>query len=183
MLVTAAGVADTLRLLVPGFVALEVFYVFGLKTKRTDAQWFVFSILMSVVIARLVEVVGLPVRLLTTLPLAVAGGLFAAGGWRSSVGRFPFLRPLVSERVWDSQLGRGKRWVQVDLTSGVSYSGYVAEMGLSAEVDDPDLYLVHVSLIDADAYVELDGLDGMILPRSAISSISLIEARQEWPTP
>jgi hypothetical protein len=56
-------------------------------------------------------------------------------------------------------------------------------MGLSAEVDDPDLYLVHVSLIDADAYVELDGLDGMILPRSAISSISLIEARQEWPTP
>ena len=48
MLVSADDVAATLRLLVPGFVALSVFYWFGLAVKRTDWRWTLWSLVASV---------------------------------------------------------------------------------------------------------------------------------------
>src|ERR1700693_792132 len=48
MLVSADEVAATLRLVVPGFVALSVFYWFGLAVKRPDWRWTVWSLLASV---------------------------------------------------------------------------------------------------------------------------------------
>jgi len=51
MLVSASDVADTIRLLVPGFVALSVFYWFGLTVKRTDWRWTVWSVVASIPIA------------------------------------------------------------------------------------------------------------------------------------
>ena len=48
MVVTAPQVVDTLRLLVPGFVLLKAFYIVGLRTKRSDAQWVIWSILAAV---------------------------------------------------------------------------------------------------------------------------------------
>jgi hypothetical protein len=58
MLVTAEDVAATLRLLVPGFVALSVFYWFGLAVKRTDWRWTLWSLVASVPIAYVAQLVA-----------------------------------------------------------------------------------------------------------------------------
>lgn len=50
-MITADQVVDTLRLLIPGFVALKVFYVFGQRTKRADWEWTLWSVLLSAPIA------------------------------------------------------------------------------------------------------------------------------------
>jgi len=48
MILSADDAAATLRLVVPGFVALQVFYWFGLATKRTDWRWLIWSLIASV---------------------------------------------------------------------------------------------------------------------------------------
>jgi hypothetical protein len=48
MVVSADQVAATLQLLVPGFIALSVFYWFGLSVKRTDWRWTLWSLVASV---------------------------------------------------------------------------------------------------------------------------------------
>lgn len=48
MLISADGAAATLSLLIPGFVALSVFYWFGLAVKRTDWRWLLWSLLATV---------------------------------------------------------------------------------------------------------------------------------------
>jgi hypothetical protein len=50
-LITAEQVADTLALLIPGFVALKIFYWFGQRTKRADWEWVLWSVLVSAPIA------------------------------------------------------------------------------------------------------------------------------------
>lgn len=47
MLVSADDVAATLKLLLPGFLALSVFYWFGLAVRRTDWRWLLWSLLAS----------------------------------------------------------------------------------------------------------------------------------------
>ena len=46
-MISAVQVADTLALLVPGFVALKIFYWFGQRTKRADWEWALWSILIA----------------------------------------------------------------------------------------------------------------------------------------
>jgi hypothetical protein len=48
MLVSADDVAATLKLLIPGFIALSVFYWFGLAVRRTDWRWTLWSLLTSI---------------------------------------------------------------------------------------------------------------------------------------
>ena len=50
-MIDAQQVADTLRLLIPGFVALKVFYWFGQRTKRADWEWALWSVLVAAPIA------------------------------------------------------------------------------------------------------------------------------------
>ena len=57
-MISAEQVADTLRLLVPGFVALKVFYWFGLRTKRADWEWTLWAILISSPIALAAAVIA-----------------------------------------------------------------------------------------------------------------------------
>jgi Family of unknown function (DUF6338) len=51
VLVTADDVAATLALVVPGFVALTVFYWLGLRQRRTDWQWLLWSLVVTVPVA------------------------------------------------------------------------------------------------------------------------------------
>ena len=44
MVVSADNVAATLSLIVPGFLALSIFYWFGLPQKRTDWRWVIWSL-------------------------------------------------------------------------------------------------------------------------------------------
>jgi hypothetical protein len=48
VLVSADDVAATLKLVIPGFIALSVFYWFGLAVKRTDWRWTLWSLLASI---------------------------------------------------------------------------------------------------------------------------------------
>lgn len=48
MVVEADAVAATLRLVIPGFVALSVFYWLGLAVRRADWRWLLWSLLASV---------------------------------------------------------------------------------------------------------------------------------------
>jgi hypothetical protein len=50
-MISASDVAATLALLVPGFVFLKVFYMFGQRTKRADWEWTLWSVLVSAPIA------------------------------------------------------------------------------------------------------------------------------------
>jgi uncharacterized protein DUF6338 len=72
-MITAEGVADTLRLLIPGFVALKLFYLFGLKTKRSDLEWTLWSVLVAAPLAAtanwIANLIGQPA---TDLPGAFA---------------------------------------------------------------------------------------------------------------
>ena len=47
-MITADQVAATIRLLIPGFVLLKVFYLVGQRTKRADWEWTLWSVLASV---------------------------------------------------------------------------------------------------------------------------------------
>jgi hypothetical protein len=49
--ISADEVADTLRLLIPGFVALKLFYWFAQRSKRPDWEWTLWAVLVSAPIA------------------------------------------------------------------------------------------------------------------------------------
>src|SRR4026209_1296526 len=51
MTISASDAAATLAHLVPGFVALSVFYWFGVRVKRPDWQWLIGSLIVTVPIA------------------------------------------------------------------------------------------------------------------------------------
>lgn len=48
MTFTSEDILATLRALIPGFLAISAFYWFGLKVKRPDWRWFVWSLLAAV---------------------------------------------------------------------------------------------------------------------------------------
>jgi len=58
VIVSAEDAGATLRLVVPGFVALQVFYWFGLATKRTDWRWLIWSLVASVPITAIAAVIA-----------------------------------------------------------------------------------------------------------------------------
>src|SRR6266851_7885945 len=95
MLVSAQQVVDTLALLVPGFVLIKVFYFFGLQTKRSDAQWVIWSILASAPIASLASALTRGSGSLTTLAVsllfAVTGGVLLSAAWGQLAARRPDL--------------------------------------------------------------------------------------------
>ena len=51
MTVSAEDAASTLAFLVPGFVALSIFYWFGVRIKRPDWLWLIWSLIATVPIA------------------------------------------------------------------------------------------------------------------------------------
>lgn len=57
-MISADQVADTLRLLIPGFVALKIFYWFGQRSKRADWEWTLWAVLVSAPIAVLANAIA-----------------------------------------------------------------------------------------------------------------------------
>jgi len=207
MVVTATGVTDTLRLLVPGFILLQTFYVFGLQTRRTDAQWVIWSVLAAVpVIAATDGLVGLGSRifhtgrdanvtLLLALLIAIVGGLLLAFGWRMLTHRWPRIARVAGIRAWDNVFGRrssGKvsdpvtlasgppEGLQVTLTNKIVYSGRPVYAAKSVDADDVDLYLVDPAIVVGSRSIILSGVEGILVPRSQIASITVFSpARPE----
>lgn len=116
-MISASGVADTLRLLVPGFVALSAFYRVGLRSKRTDLQWTVWSVLLSAPIVALVSLTGVSdvnQRLAISLALALIGGLLFGWIWNTAASRFEWLQASTDIRAWDTVLTRSDCGAGVD---------------------------------------------------------------------
>jgi hypothetical protein len=178
MLITADQVADTLRLLVPGFVLMKTFYWFGLKTKRSDAQWVIWSILTAVPVNALATAVfpgnDNHTLLLATAVALVAGWLLAVA-WNTLIRLRPSFGAEAAIRAWDIVFGQDKpEWLQVKLTDATVYVGKPVSAARSVDTDDLDLYIIEPRILAADGgYVQLRGVDGVLLPRSQIVAIAV----------
>jgi Family of unknown function (DUF6338) len=191
MLVDAGQVADTLRLLVPGFVLAKTFYLFGLRTKRSDAQWVIWSILAAVPVNALanwlVDIAGSWLHrgkdanlvLALALVLAVAGGWLLAKFWHWLVAMRPEWGADAAIRAWDNVFGRNSpEWIQVMLTDRATvYSGKPLYAARSVQTDDLDLYLLEPALLVDGRPVELAGVEGILLPRSQISVVAVFQPK------
>jgi hypothetical protein len=169
MTIGLTAAIDTLVLVLPGFVALKIFYLGGIRTRRSDIEWFIWSLLASVPLAALSVLVrdGLsrmfPEELawtglgagtadtprigLDALFVAIQFGLaFAVGGglvalWRRAiVRRWPSLQSGARLQAWDTALGTGG-WVTVFTKEGRAVFGYLGEIADSAQTDRLDLFV------------------------------------------
>jgi hypothetical protein len=178
MVVTAAQVADTLRLLVPGFLLAKAFYLFGLRTKRSDAQWLIWSLIAAVPINAMVGLVHAGYDNLTFLlasVVALAIGSLLGLGWQGLVKLRPSWTADAGIRSWDNVFGQVyPQWLQVLLTDKTTvYAGRPLYAAQSVDTDDLDLYLVDPRLVVNGRYVELPGVDGVLVARSQIAVITV----------
>ncbi len=189
MLVDASQVADTLRLLVPGFVLAKTFYLFGLRTRRSDAQWVIWSILAAVpvngIANGLVDIAGTVLHrgkdgnvvLAVAIVVAVAAGWQLGKLWHRLVQMRPEWAADAAIRAWDNIFGRSyPEWIQVMLIDKVTvYSGKPRYAARSVQTDDLDLYLLEPALLVQGRQVELPGVEGVLVPRSQISAIMVFK--------
>jgi Family of unknown function (DUF6338) len=173
-------VAAALALLMPGFVWMKVFYFFGLRTRKTDAQWYMWAILLSAPFAGFVSVAHPPGPELATLLLAVVYGLVGGGLsvllWTWALPAvWPSLRVRSTVGAWDAVFGQpGNRWIQVQTMDGRVLSGWAKYVGQLADTDDPDLFLADAAdVVEGEAKV-LEGVEGFLLRRSTISSLVVL---------
>ena len=177
-MISADDVVATLRFLVPGFVALRVFYWLALKTKRTDLELTLWSLLAAAVIDAIASLFnpgdGL-VRLVLALSIAVAIGAFGSAAWIVAIQKWPTLLEEASPTAWEGVLGT-PHWVQIWTTSNEMIFGYVRVLALGAETDDPDLYLEEPEWVvpATGARTPIEGTEGLIIKRSDIRAIQVL---------
>jgi hypothetical protein len=179
-LITAEQAADTLRLLIPGFVALKVFYVLGLRTRRSDLEWALWSLLVAALLDGIANwligyvpgLAGSSFVLSLLLGVALAAG--GAAAWSSAVSKTPALRARSSRMAWDAVLP-DPHWVQVYTTDATVISGKVRYVADPTETDELDLYITEPAWVDAAGnVVEMSGVDGVLIGRDAISLIQVM---------
>jgi Family of unknown function (DUF6338) len=185
MLVTAAEVADSLALLIPGFVLMKVFYLLGFQTKRSDAQWVIWSVLATAPILWTASALSrsTPVGLPVAIALGVGGGAALSLLWRALIHFVPAIGSEVNIRAWDNVLGGGERWIQVELTDGRTFRGWHEYAARSVDTDDLDLYLRDPAAVVKDDYVALDGVEGLLLERSQIVMVAVFDESDPPPAP
>jgi hypothetical protein len=179
MLVTVSQVADTLQLLVPGFVMMKTFYLLGLKTKRSDAEWAIWSLLAAVPVNALVHYIrphSDALNFVLALVAGLLGGVVLTGAWKAAAHLWPKLAAQASIRAWDVIFSRPTaQWLQLELHDGRTLSGYAAYPARSVETDDLDLYLREPNLVVNEEYQQMPGVEGLLIARSEISTIAVIE--------
>lgn len=167
--------AATLRVVVPGFIALRVFYWFAFRTQRTDLELVLWSLVVSVP----VYAVALTLRaaddigtLLLAAAFAVVGGLAASWVWWKLVSRTPELREFMLATAWDAVLAKpGGSWVQVRTADGFTYQGWVRNAADSAQTSELDVYLEEPAYVDGQKLIRIEGAEGVLLNRARIASI------------
>jgi Family of unknown function (DUF6338) len=58
MTLTSDQVVAAITYLIPGFIALKILYVFGFRSKRSDIEWALWSLLASLALAPLITELG-----------------------------------------------------------------------------------------------------------------------------
>ena len=175
MLESLATFKDTLAYLAPGFVLMKVFYVFGLSTKRSDAQWAIWSVIAAWIPYEFsLRFVPVDLRQPASFAIAIILGVVVAVVWHALADRYPKVRADQSIRAWDLVLSR-PRWVQVDLTDGRTFLGYVRNASASIDADDEvDLYIGTPKRIEeGKPPIELPNVEGILVRSDHISSIAV----------
>ncbi len=184
MLVSAQQVAETLALLVPGFVLVKVFYFLGLQTKRSDAQWVIWSILASAPIAAATSYLTNGMGSLTTLTVsllfAVTGGVVLSLAWGQLAAGRPDLLARELIRSWDVVLSPRQRWLQIELLDGRVFLGKQENIALSVDTDDLDMYLIETHQVTNGTFEAIQGVEGMLVRRADIRFIAVLN---DPPTP
>ena len=179
MLVTASQIADTLQLLVPGFVMMKTFYLLGLQTKRSDAEWAIWSLLAAVPVNALTHLVyphSDALNFVLALVAGISGGVVLTGIWKVAARVWPRLAAQASIRAWDVIFSRPTaQWLQLELHDGRTLSGYADYPARSVETDDLDLYLRDPNLVLDEHYQQMPGVEGLLIARSEISTIAVIQ--------
>jgi hypothetical protein len=165
---------------------MKTFYQFGLQTKRSDAQWAIWSILAAAIVNELANQTISTLRpawdnaFVTAFAIAIGAGLALSFVWRKWWSRAPQLAGAGAIRAWDAifvSLGERSRWVQVQtLHSGV-ISGRTLYAAKSVDTDDLDLYVVEPKLVQDDKFVDLPGVEGLLIQRSEIASLAVFAAK------
>lgn len=157
---------------------MKVFYQLGLRTKRSDAQWALWSILVADPIQFVAGLVpGLPgaSSLLVAIPLSIILGGLLALLWRAAIARFPGLEADQAIRAWDVVFERGSRWLQIQLTNELSLSGWPLYVARSVDTDDLDLLLGAPKLIREGQSIDLPGVESILVRREQIMSIAVFQ--------
>lgn len=178
-MITAQQVTDTLALLIPGFLALKLFYVFGLQTKRSDVEWALWSILFSAPIAGLASIVaaaGVHNNLVVSLVLAAITGGVLIIAWRIVARIWPTLNAKEQIRAWDVVFGGDDApWLQVEMADGRVFVGQPKYVASSVDTDALDLYLVDPRQSDGTKLTPIPGIDGLLIARSDVNLIAVFQ--------
>jgi hypothetical protein len=173
--ITAQQVTDTLALLIPGFIALKIFYVFGLQTKRSDAEWALWSILVSAPIAGVTTIVAGANNVVVSLVLAVIIGGLLIAAWRLVAQTWPTLKAKEQIRAWDVIFGGDAPWLQVEMSDGRVFVGQPKYVASSVDTDALDLYLVDVRQSDGTNLTPIPGIEGLLIARSDVNLIAVFQ--------
>jgi hypothetical protein len=182
-----AAIEATLRFLAPGFVAIKVFSQFGLRSKRSDLELTVWSVVAAWALNLLVAIPGpfasinVNVRLLTALALAGIFGFAFAWAWRQVWQRSYRARAAVSSRVWNFAFvrsnGEGTPWIQVWLSDGHILFGWPQTWSLDGEADQPDLLLADPEWVDVltQERTRMTGVGTVLIASSEILMVQFLD--------
>lgn len=178
MFTQAGAVAATLALLVPGFVALKIFYRFALHSERSDAKWAVWSVLATVPIGALAATLHPrddQVRFGIAVGIGVVAGAAAALLWTRVLVRLEPLRASTTVTAWDRVLDT-PRWVQVWTKTGQKMVGWSKFTARNVGTRELDVYLEDALVLDASGTeVHIPGLRGVLIARSEIHAIAVLD--------
>jgi hypothetical protein len=168
----------------PGFIGLKIVYVFGIRQRRTDLEWIIWSIALStaafVLVSPVRDWLGLP----ETNPLAVVlsypAAFLLAGillvGWQLPVVQQQQWR-LIAE-PWDMAYADAiSRHLQavVELQDGREVYGDILWMGLAGEGSARSITVGSVHVSDADGkWVLLPEDQELYIPESSIRLLRLV---------
>jgi hypothetical protein len=151
---SAADAQATLEYLVPGFVALKVFYVLGLRTRRSDLEWTILSVaaaaLVNAATSAWFGVSDVSQRALVATVLGVGVAFVGAWAWRRVA---PAWGHYFERQAWDAAFARGG-WMSVWVKDGPIVLGWAKTVSESAEADAQDVYLVEPSFVDRESNAE-----------------------------
>ena len=182
-------IAAALRYLIPGFLAVKVFYWFGIKSRRTDLELTLWSVIAAAVVNVAIDLLWPPTAqaagsptpddykrfLLAGLVGLIVGGI-VAGVWRLAYRQSAWLRVFVAVRSWDAVLAESN-WLQVWTKDGKVFLGCITHMADPADTDDLDIYLSQPEAVDGDGQRTpiLPETDGLLIARSEILRVQVFK--------
>lgn len=173
----------TLRVVVPGFLLLRVFYWRGFRTQRTDLELVLWSLALSLPVyglAALLRPADDVWTVVIAVVIALVVGEIAAQIWRAVIRRRPWLQDYMNATSWDSVVSDAG-WVQVRMTDGTTYVGSVELATDTAQSDQVDLYLRDPAYVDGESLVSMQGADGLLLLGASIATIARFTPRPNRP--